>query len=56
MEYLDNLITRLAEKCLGVSPSGYGGPFIVDTSDITADSTEITVDSTLITGDETVYV
>lgn len=43
MEYLDNLITRLAEKCTEVSPSGYGGPYTVD-SDVTVDS-DLTIDS-----------
>lgn len=52
MQYLDDIITRLAEKCVGTSPSGYGGPFIEDT--VTADSILITVDSTLITADETI--
>lgn len=56
MEYLDNIITRLAEKCTSVSPSGYGGPFIVDTSEITADSDLITIDSDIITADETIYI
>jgi len=46
MEYLDNLITRLAEKCTEVSPSGYGGPYTADSTEITADS-EITIDSTI---------
>jgi hypothetical protein len=57
MEYLDNIITRLAEKCTSISPSvGYDGPFIVDTSEITVDSDQITVDSTIISVDETIYV
>ena len=50
MEYLDNLITRLAEKCTTISPSGgYAGSF-----GGTVDSTEITVDSTIVTSDETI--
>lgn len=47
MEYLDNLITRLAAKCAAVSPSGGGG-----TGYLTVDSTDITVDSTLISSDD----
>jgi hypothetical protein len=49
MEYLDNLITRLAQKCIGVSPGDSD-----DLITVTADSTLITVDSTLITSDETI--
>jgi hypothetical protein len=45
MEYLDNLITRLAAKCIGVSPGG------VTEGTITVDSTVVTVDSTVITVD-----
>ena len=42
MEYLDNIITRLSEKCNEASPSyGY----------LTADNDIITVDSDLITTD-----
>ena len=45
MQYLDDIITRLALKCVGVSPSsGYGGPFTVDSEDITVDNDIITVD------------
>jgi hypothetical protein len=44
MEYLDNIITRLALKCVGASTSGYGGPFTVDSDIITVDSDIITVD------------
>lgn len=43
MEYLDNIITRLSEKCDEVSPSyGY----------LTADNDIITVDSDIITVDQ----
>ena len=45
MQYLDDIITRLAEKCTAVSPSGYGGPYTVDDTTITVDDTTITVDS-----------
>ena len=46
MQYLDDIITRLALKCVGVSPSsGYEGPYTVDSTDITVDSTIITIDS-----------
>ena len=56
MEYLDNIYTRLALKCMGVSPSsdsGYYGPFVVP---LTADMTNITADSTVITADMTTIV
>ena len=43
MEYLDNLITRLATKCAAVSPSG-GGDLTVDIDWITVDNDIITVD------------
>jgi len=46
MEYLDNLITRLAAKCVGVSP---GGSYVDGI--ITVDSTIVTVDSDIITVD-----
>lgn len=62
MEYIDNIYTRLALKCLGVSPSGdegyygYSGPFVVgltvDTIGITADSDLITADMTTISVDD----
>jgi hypothetical protein len=57
MQYLDDLYTRLAIKCLGPSPSeGYYGPFVVgitvDITDVTADDTLITADLTLISVDE----
>jgi hypothetical protein len=43
MEYLDNIITRLSEKCDEASPSyGY----------LTADNDIITVDTDLITVDQ----
>jgi hypothetical protein len=45
MQYLDDIITRLAAKCVGVSPSGYGGPYTVDSTTVTVDDTTITVDS-----------
>ena len=59
MEYLDNIITRLAEKCTAISPSGdYAGSFggEIDSGDSGAfsgivDSDVITVDSDLITTD-----
>jgi len=56
MQYLDDLYTRLAIKCLGPSPSeGYFGPFLVgitvDTIDITADDSLITADMTTISVD-----
>lgn len=43
MEYLDNLVTRLAEKCAAISPSG-GGALTVDIDWITVDDDTITVD------------
>jgi len=46
MQYLDDLITRQAYKCVGISPSEGG----VEGA-ITADSTIVTVDSTIITSD-----
>jgi len=46
MEYLDNLITRLAAKCVGFSP---GGSYVDGI--ITVDSTIVTVDSDIITVD-----
>ena len=49
MEYLDNLITRKAYKCIGTSP---GGSTVEGA--ITADSMEVTADSTVITADETI--
>lgn len=62
MEYLDNIYTRLAIRCLGVSPGsdegdyGYSGPYVVgltvDMIGITADSTLITADMTEITVDD----
>lgn len=57
MQYLDDLYTRLAIKCLGPSPSeGYYGPFVVgltvDMTNITADSTLITVDADIILVDD----
>lgn len=45
MEYLDNITTRLAEKCAEASPSGYGGPYTADSTVVTADSDIITVDT-----------
>lgn len=42
MEYLDNIVTRLVDKCLSASPS-YG--------ELTADNDVITVDSDIITID-----
>lgn len=47
MEYLDNLITRLASKCVGVSPGGgtISGSITVDMDTITIDSETISVDS-----------
>lgn len=45
MQYLDDIITRLAAKCVGVSPSGYGGPYTADSDVVTADNDVITVDS-----------
>jgi len=53
MEYLDNIYTRLASRCAGISPSsdtGYYGPFVTS---LTVDMTNITADSTLITADST---
>lgn len=44
MQYLDDLITRLAEKCTAISPSGYGGPYTVDNDVITVDSDLISID------------
>lgn len=43
MEYLDNIVTRLVEKCISDSPS-YG--------ELTADNDIITVDTDLITTDQ----
>ena len=45
MQYLDDIITRLALKCAGVSPSGYGGPYTTDLDTVTVDSDIITIDS-----------
>ena len=45
MQYLDDIITRLALKCVAVSPSGYGGPFTADSDIVTVDSDVVTVDS-----------
>ena len=60
MEYLDNIITRLAEKCTAISPSGdYAGSFggEIYSGDFegafsgTVDSDTVTADSGLITTD-----
>ena len=45
MQYIDDLITRLAYKCVGISPSG------VDVGSVTADTTIITSDTDIITAD-----
>ena len=45
MQYLDDIITRRAVKCVGVSPSGYGGPYTADSDVVTVDSDIISVDS-----------
>jgi hypothetical protein len=45
MEYIDNLITRLASKCAAISPSGTTGSITADNSIITVDSTLITIDN-----------
>lgn len=54
MEYLDNLYTRLVEKCSVVSPSGWS--VTVDNLDLTIDNTFIPVDSEVITSDQTIYI
>jgi len=46
MQYLDDLITRQAYKCVSISPSeGVEGAMMADSTLITADSTIITADS-----------
>lgn len=45
MEYLDLIVTRLSEKCVAVSPSGYSGPYTADMDTVTVDSDIITIDS-----------
>jgi hypothetical protein len=52
MQYLDDLITRMAIKCVAISPSGGGGSGGV----LTVDNTIVTVDSTIITSDQTIYI
>lgn len=47
MQYLDDLITRMAIKCAAISPSGGGSG-----SDLTVDIDWISVDNDIITSDE----
>jgi hypothetical protein len=47
MEYLDNIVTRLVEKCISDSPS-YG--------ELTADNDIITVDNDIITVDQEITI